>query len=727
MPATYRMNCAKFYLVQLALFLLLIHVRPFASFQFTLHVLQHGSTRARSFRTASKSATLRSTYLQSQARNTPMKQPHGTNLEGDDTNSKHACNRQTVELQARNVVSSFVDSFYNDDNDLKAISNCFDYAIEFMDTSFYKPIIGKDALIQSFEQSPTLLLHVHGTLPQLRNLKFVSGDAIVYVGKGQDIKIAMLYEYTTSSGASKEVANDGTMDGKWRYGITIFTVSDGFISQVFDVKEGNELDASVLRAGNVPGVIASRNNDLVSKRVSVADSNEDGVDLVSKFVEARNEKNVNALSALMGGDCVAHGFIADGASQQMASYFENLAKLPNGVTFETMDVVSTIHDDGTNEAVIRWVIAVESQPQRHSRGCTYVSVKNNRIAFLVDILESVKQEKNTGGGWKLSASRQNWLRDSGVSNAVFDALVVSSFPSILRENEPKAIFRFVKLTRRKLHLNYGSHPSQIVDLFLPHDLSKRRGLVFFIHGGAWGTGKPWMYRLIASTFLDANMAVAILGYRTYPDGNIQDQMDDIELASQKIATNYRNLLEQPQGVSSEDWMGSTLVGHSSGVHIGLAAIVQQIERQQVDTKNNESIKFDSVVGISGVYSINEHFELEVSRGVEEISSMKAAAGFTVESFQSFSPAVRLASLPSFEELQQHELFPRTLLLHGDEDDVVPFTALYRTGRLLRSLGCKNLDTNIMKLDHTDPLYHIMFGGQTRNVVMNWLKSRNEVG
>lgn len=40
-----------------------------------------------------------------------------------------------------------------------------------------------------------------------------------------------------------------------------------------------------------------------------------------------------------------------------------------------------------------------------------------------------------------------------------------------------------------------------------------RGTVFFVHGGAWGSGMPWMYRLVAPTFLRLNFAVVIVGYR----------------------------------------------------------------------------------------------------------------------------------------------------------------------------------------------------------------------
>ena len=78
-----------------------------------------------------------------------------------------------------------------------------------------------------------------------------------------------------------------------------------------------------------------------------------------------------------------------------------------------------------------------------------------------------------------------------------------------------------------------------------------------------------MYRLAATPFLEANMAVAIVGYRTYPDGNVQNQVDDLELASTFIATRYPHLSKRPDFVDKNEWIGVSLVGHSSGTHIAM--------------------------------------------------------------------------------------------------------------------------------------------------------------
>ena len=114
--------------------------------------------------------------------------------------------------------------------------------------------------------------------------------------------------------------------------------------------------------------------------------------------------------------------------------------------------------------------------------------------------------------------------------------------------------------------------------------------MFFVHGGAWGSGQPWMYRLVAAPFLKMNMAVAVVGYRTYPDGNAQDQVDDLEQAARSVYAKYGDYCVNSGGDDKEekkdenDWLGVVLMGHSSGAHIALLMMVQRVERYLNDIR-----------------------------------------------------------------------------------------------------------------------------------------------
>jgi acetyl esterase/lipase len=70
------------------------------------------------------------------------------------------------------------------------------------------------------------------------------------------------------------------------------------------------------------------------------------------------------------------------------------------------------------------------------------------------------------------------------------------------------------------------------------DLKAANKLVAFVHGGAWGSGFPAMYRLVAKPFLNKGMTVAILGYRTYPTTDVKGQVDDLEQALESLRREF---------------------------------------------------------------------------------------------------------------------------------------------------------------------------------------------
>ena len=168
-------------------------------------------------------------------------------------------------------------------------------------------------------------------------------------------------------------------------------------------------------------------------------------------------------------------------------------------------------------------------------------------------------------GSVLPLSVQHHLRDNGTFRSISDSAVTMGVP-LLAASNPTVAKKFLTLSDEKVTWKYGSQDGQLVDFFVPRgpdgtEMSHPRGLLIFVHGGAWGSGKPWMYRLIGQPFLEeANMAVAILGYRTYPDGNVQDQVDDIDSAISSVSMKYPHLVKHRK--RDGDWLGVHLMGHS---------------------------------------------------------------------------------------------------------------------------------------------------------------------
>jgi hypothetical protein len=172
-------------------------------------------------------------------------------------------------------------------------------------------------------------------------------------------------------------------------------------------------------------------------------------------------------------------------------------------------------------------------------------------------------------GRNIPVSWQHGFRDSGGFRWLSDSLVTSLAIPLGAVTCPSAARDFVKLSRDFKQLRYGDHESQFIDVFLPdenHNYDpasdatttpkttpkarvRVRGMVFFVHGGAWGSGKPWFYRLVTKPFLEMGLAVAIVGYRVYPlcgsprkndadRGGVRTQVDDLEAAFGKLTQEY---------------------------------------------------------------------------------------------------------------------------------------------------------------------------------------------
>ncbi len=243
-----------------------------------------------------------------------------------------------------------------------------------------------------------------------------------------------------------------------------------------------------------------------------------------------------------------------------------------------------------------------------------------------------------------------------------------------------------------------------------------------------------MYRLVASPFIQQNIAVAIVGYRTYPDGNVQDQVDDLNLAAQILAMNYPHLWTCQRNEHNNK-IGTCLMGHSSGAHISMLYLIQQIEKKIMTISTSDYHKqrrsqddiavFDSYIGLSGVYNIQHHFDYEAGRGVEEISPMKPACGYSRALFDHFSPALKLHSLTKIcnnGDTFLPSIIPPMLLIHGMEDDTVPFTSTSDAARIIQSCGVRHCNEYYLSgTGHADVIMHFMLGGRSVDVVMRWLK------
>jgi len=355
----------------------------------------------------------------------------------------------------------------------------------------------------------------------------------------------------------------------------------------------------------------------------------------------------------------------------------------------------------------------------------------------------------------LKMAFHHFVRDSGLFIYLASFAALKNAGQILRQH-PGVILESVRLLLGRTVISYGEHPMQHLEVFLPSSNTSDKeckGLLVFVHGGAWGSGNPSMYRLIASTFLRQNWAVAIVGYRVYPVGDASLQIQDVELALSALAQHYPDLCCQGKKVC--------LTGHSSGAHICLLALVERARKRlqfeqsilcatNDDNNNNNNntnndaaflkarkqqwehplVNLDSFIGISGPYNIQHHFAFEASRGLEQLSPMQPACGYSEELFLRFSPAEQLANLildPSLSaterDLLLNSLPPKISLVHGLNDGTVPPSSSKELSRVFQQCGVKNCKEYYMQhTAHEDAIMQFMvpLGGPTHELVTSLL-------
>jgi acetyl esterase/lipase len=278
------------------------------------------------------------------------------------------------------------------------------------------------------------------------------------------------------------------------------------------------------------------------------------------------------------------------------------------------------------------------------------------------------------------------MRDSGFLRGLIDGLVYLNVPELV-QRYPHALGNYLSLPVKTIA--YGEHPMQTLDILTHQESSK--GLVVMCHGGAWGSGRPWMYRLTASPFLEKGYSVAIWGYRTYPDATVDGQVEDLGSALLKAKSLYPSI-------------PTTLVGHSSGAHIAVLGVLRE-----------KLPKVDHVISIAGVYDIPSHYEFETGRGVEQISALQPACGFSREEWQKRSPTCLLR-----DEQNPLQELPNMLLLHGAKDTVVPYTSATNFHQSLNHGRLAILPT----VEHAETVLQLMMGGETQDVVMAWLEEQH---
>jgi pimeloyl-ACP methyl ester carboxylesterase len=287
-------------------------------------------------------------------------------------------------------------------------------------------------------------------------------------------------------------------------------------------------------------------------------------------------------------------------------------------------------------------------------------------------------------GW-LPNSVQYVLRDVGFLRLLLNCITLVGLPSLI-EQHPNLVDDALRLwfgltvrpnsnsflsssssLPRRQSIRYGDSPRQVIELWDQNASSTgafnntnnntdddetpiKDETIIFIHGGAWGTGFPAMYMLVALPFLEKRYSVAIIGYRTYPDASAMEQARDVADAIQAIRQQHasQNKNKQKKEIIEDDSKKSdhtyTLIAHSSGAHICALAMTHGILSTRKSTmasiSTTAATSIDRFISLAGVFDIREHYKFEKLRGLARFSPMAPACSDidAVRSIAKYEPA-----------------------------------------------------------------------------------------
>lgn len=213
--------------------------------------------------------------------------------------------------------------------------------------------------------------------------------------------------------------------------------------------------------------------------------------------------------------------------------------------------------------------------------------------------------------------------------------------------------------RKMENVSYGTHERQVLDLYLPEDLSDVTGLVLCIHGGAWIGGDKGAYTESAKDLCkNMNVATATINYRYLSDTvTMYDIIDDVDAAVSKIKE-----LGKENGTDINKML---LTGHSAGGHLSMLYAYSKAD--------TAAILPAAVANFSGPTDMNDrNYFVNNDLGTENVLMLVSwATGkeITLDNFDSYKAEIdKIAPLHYVSK----DTVP-TIICHGMKDTIVPYS------------------------------------------------------
>mmetsp|Transcript_30024 Transcript_30024/g.72498 ORF Transcript_30024/g.72498 Transcript_30024/m.72498 type:complete len:670 (-) Transcript_30024:188-2197(-) len=281
----------------------------------------------------------------------------------------------TTSKEGEEVVRSFIDAL-NSRNDPPSViaSRFFDDDIEYVDTSYYNPIRGVEALSRHY--------YLHAVSSPLSTFAADSSDVIVvddivssatttsssYGGDDGTSKVCVMYHLASSTGGRD--IDDTTA-------ISFYNLRGGKITRVFDVTEPSSPkpgDAGLRLLKSVSNLIGDESIVMATSGGSEDDSDgrkdDPSISAVERYFDAWNRRDMKDAVSLFAEDCVMRDLQYDDAFHGRDEFEKHLLRvkdcLPSAFNFVVDDIAAS-----SSKAGVMWHVENDGDPLAFTRGCSF--------------------------------------------------------------------------------------------------------------------------------------------------------------------------------------------------------------------------------------------------------------------------------------------------------------------------------------------------------------------
>jgi acetyl esterase/lipase len=205
-------------------------------------------------------------------------------------------------------------------------------------------------------------------------------------------------------------------------------------------------------------------------------------------------------------------------------------------------------------------------------------------------------------------------------------------------------------------IQYGDHPSQLLDVWRRPDLPPNAPVLLFVPGGAWVQGTRVLQgHTLLSHLVEQGWVCLTMDYRVSPLHRWPRHIADVNAAIAWARANVDKF--------GGDRNFVTVAGCSAGGHLSaLAGLTVNDPEMQAELPEGSDTSVDAVVGIYGRYDWEDRSTAEHARFIDFLERVvvKRKMSRHPEIFRKASPIARV-----------HPGAPPFLVIHGTGDSVVP--------------------------------------------------------